>query len=88
MSAAIHVLAVALVLSFVLSCVFSGILQVLAWSRHAREGVPVSFRALRNPEAYFDEIGTRQILLARRLLSVGAVAYLTYGLLMVVTNVL
>lgn len=76
-----------LVFSFVTCCVLSAALQVLAWSRHAREGVPVSLRALWRPEGYFDEIGLRQIRLARLLLSVGGVAYLSYGLLTVIANV-
>jgi hypothetical protein len=84
----VHILATALVLSFFLCCVVSGILQVLAWSRHARQGAPVSLRALWRPEGYFDPVGLRQILLARRLLTVGAVAYLSYGVLVVVGNVL
>jgi hypothetical protein len=84
----LRILATALVFSFVLCCVVSGILQVLAWSRHARKGAPVSVRALWHPEGYFDAVGLRQILLARRLLTVGAVAYLSYGVLVVVGNVL
>jgi hypothetical protein len=84
----LRVLGTALLLSFVLCCVVSGLLQVLAWSRHAREGVPVSLRALRHPEGFFDPVGLRQILLARRLLTVGAVAYLSYGVLVLVENVL
>lgn len=88
MNTALAVLSTALVLCFVMCCVLSGVLQVLAWSRHAREGAPVSLRALWQPEGYFDEIGLRQILLARRLLAVGGVAYLSYGLLIVVANFL
>lgn len=82
-----QVVASTLVTSFVLCCVVSGLLQVIAWSRHTREGVPVSLRALWRPEAYFDPIGQRQILLARRLLTVGAVAYLSYGVLLVLSSV-
>lgn len=87
MSEAMSFLMTALILSFVFCCVLSGILQVLAWSMHARQGAP-SLRALRHPEAFFDPIGVRQILLARRLLIVGAVAYLSYGFLIVVSNFL
>jgi hypothetical protein len=76
------------VFSFVLCCVVSGILQLLAWTRHARAGVPVSVRALWRPEEYFDPVGMRQIALARRLLTIGGVAYLSYGVLMVVAMVL
>lgn len=88
MSPWLAVLASALVFCFVICCVVSAALQILAWTRHAREGVAVSLKALWRPEGYFDEIGLRQILLARRLLTVGGWAYLTYGLLIVVSHVL
>ena len=81
-------LVTAFVLSFVFCCVVSGILQLLAWTRHSREGVTPSLRALWRPEEYFDAVGLRQISLARRLLAVGGVAYLSYGVLMVVATVL
>jgi len=88
MSTAFALLASTLVSSFVICCVVSAVLQILAWSRHAREGVPVSLRALWKPEGHFDEIGLRQIVLARRLLTLGGWAYLTYGLLILASNVL
>ena len=75
-------LANALVLAFVLCCLASAGLQIIAWSRHAREGVPVSIRALWRPEGHFDEVGLRQIRFARRLLMAGGLAYLTYGALL------
>jgi hypothetical protein len=78
MSTTAEVLSTALFLSFIMCCVMSGMLQVLAWSRHAREGAPVSFRALLNPDPFFDEVGVRQIRLARRLLTLGAGAYVVY----------
>lgn len=78
MSTTLEVLSTALLFSFILCCVVSGMLQILAWSRHAREGAPASFRAILSPEAFFDEVGVRQIKLARRLLTVGASAYLVY----------
>ncbi len=77
----------ALFFSFVLCCLVSAVLQILAWSRHAREDAPVSLRALWKPEGYFDEIGRRQIELARRLLTVGGMAYLLFGALLVVARV-
>ena len=86
MSTAMQILSTALLLSFVMCCVVSGILQVFAWSRHAREGAPVSLRALREPEQYFDPVGTRQVQLARRLLTVGGAAYLTYGFLILAST--
>jgi hypothetical protein len=87
-STPVEIAATALVFSFVICCVLSAALQILAWSRHAKEGVPVSVRALWNPEGHFDRVGLHQIRLARTLLTVGGVAYLTYGLLIVVSNVL
>ena len=84
----LDLLVTAFILSFVFCCVVSGILQLLAWTRHAREGVAPSVRALWRPEEYFDPIGLRQISLARRLLTIGGVAYLSYGVLMVVATVL
>lgn len=70
-----------LVLTFVACCVTSAMLQIVAWTRHAREGVQVSIRALWRPEEHFDPVGVRQITLARSLLNVGAVAYLSFGVL-------
>ena len=83
----LDLLAMAFVLSFVSCCVVSGILQLLAWTRHAREGATPSVRALWRPEEYFDPVGLRQISLARRLLTIGGVAYLSYGVLMVAATV-
>src|SRR5690554_5057195 len=77
-----------LVYSFVLCCVVSAALQVLAWSRHAREGAPRSLRALWRPEGFFDPIGLRQMRIARTLLLVGGFMYVMYGGLVVAVNVL
>lgn len=82
----IDLLAGALVFAFIICCLVSAVLQVVAWSRHAREGVPVNLRALWRPEGYFDEVGLRQIRLARRLLMAGGFAYLTYGALLVLSR--
>ena len=84
MADTIDVLASALLLSFILSCVFSGILQVLAWVKHSRPGVLPALRALWQPEGYLDHIGVRQMRIARALLILGIVAYLSYGLLVFV----
>lgn len=70
-----------LVLTFIGCCVASAMLQIVAWTRHAREGVPVTLRALWKPEEHFDPVGVRQITLARSLLTVGGVAYLSFGVL-------
>jgi hypothetical protein len=86
MDTLLEVLSTALLLSFVLCCAASGFLQVRAWGRHALPDVPVSLRALREPERFFDPIGFRQMLLARRLLTIGGVAYVTYGLLIIAGN--
>ena len=88
MAAALDIFGTTLLLSFVFCCAASGFLQVRAWGRHARPGAPVSFRALREPGEFFDSIGHRQILLARRLLAVGGVAYVTYGLLLLIRDFL
>ncbi|HUE96605.1 MAG TPA: hypothetical protein VMN39_08090 [Longimicrobiaceae bacterium] len=72
-------LSTALVYAFILCCVVSAALQVIAWSRHALEGAPRSLKALWRPEGYFDPIGLRQMRVARTLLLVGGVAYVTYG---------
>ena len=67
--------------SFIVCCVVSAALQIFAWSRHSRGLAAPSLKALWRPEGYFDEIGLRQIRLARLLLIVGVVAYLSSGLL-------
>lgn len=79
-------LAAMLLYGFVICCVVSAALQVVAWSRHGREGAPVSIRALWKPERYFDEIGQRQIRTARLLLNTGIVLYLGFGLLNLVAR--
>lgn len=81
-----QLLMTALLLSFVFCCVASGFLQVRAWGRHTLPDAKMSFRALREPEKFFDPIGLRQMLLARRLLGVGGVAYVSYGILIIVAN--
>lgn len=82
----VEILSTALLLSFVICCAASGFLQIRAWGKHARPDVPVSLRALRQPEQFFDPIGFRQMILAKRLLTIGGVAYVTYGLLIVVNS--
>lgn len=82
------ILANALVYSFIICCVVSAALQIIAWSRHAREDARVSMRALWKPEGYFDEIGLQQMKVARRLLLVGGFAYVAYGALIVAMTIL
>ena len=74
-------------LSFIACCVGSALLQVLAWTRHKREGVSVNPGALWKPEGSFDDVGLYQMRLARRALLIGGVMYLSYGLLMVVAQI-
>ncbi len=81
-----EVLGVGLFLTFAACCISSALLQVLAWTRHAREGEHASLKALWKPEGHFDAVGLRQILLARKLLQVGLVAYLSYGLAIVLAR--
>lgn len=71
--------------SFIACCVASALLQVLAWTRHKREGAPVNPGALWKPEGSFDAIGLYQMRIAKRALIIGGVMYLSYGLLMIVT---
>jgi hypothetical protein len=72
--------------TFVVCCTVAAVFQILAWSRHSLEGARVSIRALWRPEGHFDEVGIRQIRLSRALLTIGGVAYLTLGLLILVVN--
>jgi hypothetical protein len=78
----LQVAAVALLLSFFGCCVASAILQFLAWNRHARPGEGPTLRGLWRPEAFLDPVGARQMRLARRLLFMGAMAYLSHGVVM------
>ncbi|HEX2091681.1 MAG TPA: hypothetical protein VHG28_04730 [Longimicrobiaceae bacterium] len=81
-------LGVGMVLTFIGCCVASAALQIVAWTRHAREGAPVTVRALWRPEEHFDPIGIQQIRLARTLLTMGGVAYLSFGVLSLLARVL
>jgi hypothetical protein len=66
----------------------STLLQLIAWTRHARPGVGVNPMAVWKPEGYFDGVGLRQMLIARRLLLMGLAGYLSVGVLFVVSRVL
>jgi hypothetical protein len=83
---ALQLLGSGLLLTFLACAVASGALQLLAWTRHAREGVPVSVKALWRPHGRFDEIGLRQMLLARTLMVVGIISYLSYGVLLLIAQ--
>ena len=82
----VQLFASGLLLAFVACCVASAALQIVAWSRHRREGAPVSFSAVWKPEGYFDSTGLYQMRLAKSLLIVAGVAYLSYGLVLVVAS--
>ena len=77
-----------LFISFIGCCVGSALLQVVAWTRHAREGAQVSPGALWKPEGHFDDVGLFQMRLAKRALIIGGVAYLSYGVLMLAASAL
>ena len=72
--------------SFVACCVASALLQVIAWTRHKKEGVPINPGAVWKPEGSFDPIGLFQMRLAKRALVIGGVLYLSYGVLMIVAG--
>jgi hypothetical protein len=74
--------------SFVACCVASALLQVVAWTRHKREGAQVNPGAVWKPEGSFDAVGLYQMRLAKRALIIGAVLYLSYGVLMIVAQTL
>ena len=74
--------------SFVACCVASALLQVVAWTRHKKEGAHVNPRAVWKPEGYFDAVGLYQMRLARRALIIGAVLYLSYIVLTIVVQTL
>jgi hypothetical protein len=72
----------ALFIGFGSCCAASTLLQLVAWSRHKLKDAPMKATAVWKPEGYFDPVGLRQMQLARRLLLIGAVMYLSYGILM------
>lgn len=84
----VSLLSTGMLVTFVACCAASGMLQIVAWSRHVKEGVQASPRALLDPEPYFDAIGLRQILLSKRLLTLGGVSYLGFGALMLFSQAL
>jgi hypothetical protein len=72
--------------SFIACCVASALLQVIAWTRHKKEGVPVNLGGVWKPEGSFDAIGLFQMRLAKRALIIGGVLYLSYVVLMIVAS--
>ena len=66
-----------LLLGFFGCCVASAALQLLAW-RHVRADRGPTVRGVWNPDDYFDATGLRQMRLARWLLIVGGVLFVSY----------
>ena len=69
-----------MLLAFYGCCVASAVLQFLAW-RHVRPDQGPTVRGVWKPENYFDEVGLRQMKLARWLLIAGGVLFLSYFIL-------
>ena len=72
--------------SFIACCVASAALQILAWTRHKREGVSINPGALWKPEGFFDPIGLYQMRIAKRAIIIGGVMYLSYGVIMLLAQ--
>ena len=86
MSRFLQLFASGLFLTFIACCMASAALQVIAWTRHAREGAHVHLGALWKPDGLFDDTGVHQMRIARWALIIGGVMYLSYGVLMVVAG--
>ncbi|HEU4885200.1 MAG TPA: hypothetical protein VFT45_23260 [Longimicrobium sp.] len=80
MSVLAKVILASMLLGFFACCVASALLQLLAW-RHVRPGQGPTVVGVWKPENYFDEIGLRQMKLARWLLILGGVLFLSYAIL-------
>ena len=86
MSVLAKVVLASLLLGFFGCCVASALLQLLAW-RHVRPGQGPTVVGVWKPENYFDDVGLRQMKLARWLLIIGGVLFLSYVILgRVITN--
>jgi hypothetical protein len=81
-SMGVRLLAAALLLSFFACCVASAVLQFVAWNRHVRPGEGPTVRGVWKPEAFFDATGARQMRLARWLLIVGGVAFVSHAVVL------
>lgn len=77
MTTAARILLAALLLAFYGCFIASAVLQFLAW-RHVRPGEGPTVRGVWKPDNYFDEVGLRQMRLARWLLIAGGVLFVTY----------
>jgi hypothetical protein len=72
--------------SFIACCMASAALQILAWTRHKKDGVPINPGALWKPEGFFDAVGLYQMRLAKRAILTGGVMYLSYGVIMLLSQ--
>ena len=70
----------AMLLAFYGCFVASAVLQFLAW-RHVRSDRGPTVVGVWKPDDYFDEVGLRQMKLARWLLITGGVMFLSYVIL-------
>jgi hypothetical protein len=77
MSVLAKVILASMLLGFFACCVASALLQLLAW-RHVRPGQGPTVVGVWKPEHYFDDIGLRQMKLARWLLILGGVLFVSY----------
>jgi hypothetical protein len=80
MSVLAKVILASMLLGFFACCVASALLQLLAW-RHVRPGQGPTVVGVWKPENYFDDVGLRQMKLARWLLILGGVLFVSYGVL-------
>jgi hypothetical protein len=77
MTTVARVVLASLLLGFFGCCVASASLQLLAW-RHVRADRGPTVRGVWKPDDYFDATGLRQMRLARWLLIVGGVLFVSY----------
>jgi hypothetical protein len=78
----VRLLAAMLLLSFFACCVASALLQVVAWNRHVRPGEGPTVRGVWKPDAFLDPTGVRQMKLARWLLIIGAIAFVSHAIVL------
>lgn len=77
MTTVARVILASLLLAFYGCFIASAVLQFLAW-RHVRPDRGPTVRGVWKPDDYFDEIGLRQMKLARWLLIAGGVLFVSY----------
>ena len=77
MSTLAKIILSSMLLAFYGCFVASAVLQFLAW-RHVRADKGPTVRGVWKPDNYFDEVGLRQMRLARWLLIAGGVLFVSY----------